>query len=455
MLTRIEIDGFKTFENFTLDLQPFSAIVGPNASGKSNLFDAIKFLSLLSQYDIRTAMQGLRGEPEELFRMTDLEIANQMTFAIEVLLAKSGEDAFGTTYSVKSQRLRYELTLALKLGPRGQPKGIFVTRESCRPIARREERVQILKARRAGYSDRKNPFIGMKEASDGEATAFEIRQDGPAGDAGATKRGRPVTLPAIEASRTALSTITTAEFPHLYALRDVLVSTRFLEINPQAARKPSDRFEGKQLLPDASNLAAVLAHLRDNTSSDSRPEGVISDISSDLASLIPSVTSVDVYSENRDREYAFGISTSDSLQFSSRVISDGTLRLLALLAVLDDPDRRGILCFEEPENGVHEGRIPALISLLRYAATPYDRPDEEYLFQILINTHSPAVMSALADSEVVVADTVGVVNPEAHSSYTKTRMRTGLNSSKLELDPETDLTRREIENLLRRLSHEA
>ena len=40
MLTRIEIDGFKTFEGFRLDLEPLTAVVGPNASGKFNLFDA-------------------------------------------------------------------------------------------------------------------------------------------------------------------------------------------------------------------------------------------------------------------------------------------------------------------------------------------------------------------------------------------------------------------------------
>ncbi len=62
MLTRIEIDGFKTFENFSLDLDPLTAVVGPNASGKSNLFDGLRFLSLLAQFDIRTAMQGLRGQ---------------------------------------------------------------------------------------------------------------------------------------------------------------------------------------------------------------------------------------------------------------------------------------------------------------------------------------------------------------------------------------------------------
>ena len=65
VITRIEIDGFKTFDGFSLDLRPFTAVVGPNASGKSNLFDAIKFVSRLAQTDIREAMLELRGRPEE------------------------------------------------------------------------------------------------------------------------------------------------------------------------------------------------------------------------------------------------------------------------------------------------------------------------------------------------------------------------------------------------------
>ncbi|NJN68174.1 MAG: AAA family ATPase [Chloroflexaceae bacterium] len=40
MITRIEIDGFKTFQNFKLELGPFQVIVGVNGTGKSNLFDA-------------------------------------------------------------------------------------------------------------------------------------------------------------------------------------------------------------------------------------------------------------------------------------------------------------------------------------------------------------------------------------------------------------------------------
>ena len=113
MLTRIEIDGFKTFEGFSLDLGPLTAVVGPNASGKSNLFDALRFLSLLAQYDIRTAMQGLRGDPEELFRQTASGISECMSFSVEVLLGRTGVDAFGTSYEIPARRLRYELRLAL------------------------------------------------------------------------------------------------------------------------------------------------------------------------------------------------------------------------------------------------------------------------------------------------------------------------------------------------------
>lgn len=452
MLTRIEIHGFKTFENFYLDLRPFSAVVGPNASGKSNLFDALKFLSSLAQHDVRTAMQNLRGEPQELFRQTTHRQHNEMNFAVEVLLDSKGVDAFGTQYEIKGQRLRYEVGLAIKYDTSNAPKGIFVSHESCRPLTKGDDSARFLGSSKISYTRRSQPFINMREQQEGDLKAFEIRQDGPAGETGATKRGRPVTLPAAEASRTALSTITTAEFPHLYALRDLFSNIRFLEINPQAARQPSDRFEAKSLKPDASNLAAVLARLKDETKSENRPDGVIADISADLSYLIPSVQSVSVFDSPLAREYSFGVSTAENLNFSSRVISDGTLRLLSLLTLLDDPTRKGILCFEEPENGVHEGRIPLLIELLRDSATVMPIQEVTPLFQILVNTHSPAVMESLLDSEIIAADSVNIINPEDKTKTTKTRMRTGVSGSNIAVNLENELTRIEVERLLRRQS---
>jgi predicted ATPase len=437
MLTRIEIDGFKSFQKFGLDLGPLTAIVGPNASGKSNLFDALRFLSLLAQQDIRTAMLDLRGQPEELFRQTPAGIETSMTFAVEVLLGRGGIDAFGSVYDTPAQRLRYELTLGLSRGPRGVPRGVVVRKEHCRPISRKEDRARYLIGKRINYNARVAPFIQTDDTSE----AILVRQDGR------QKHGRPMRLSLKEASRSALSTITTSEFPHLYALRDHLANVRFLEINPRAARNANDVFEDRILKADASNLAAVLARLKDETTEKERPDGVLSDIASDLSSLIPSVSRLSVSEDKMHRQYSFSLGFTGDLTFSSRVISDGSLRLLALLTVIDDPDRRGTLCFEEPENGVHEGRIPLLVEFLRTSAQVSDDPDFPS-FQVLLNTHSPKVMAVLRDAEIVAADTVVDVNARTRKRATRTRMRTGIDAQSDLFSPETKLTRSEIERLL-------
>lgn len=438
MLTRIEIDGFKTFESFKLDLRPLTAIVGPNASGKSNLFDAMQFLSALTDHDIHSAMQGLRGEPEEFFRQTPHSTSEVMSFAVEMFLDAEGVDDFGRAYKVPSQRLRYELELGIRHGTDGGPRGVFVQNELCVSMKRADDQATFLLPRKPSYGRYTTPFIRRDDTGD----ALLVRQDGP------SKSGSPMRLSLKEASRTALSTITTAEFPHLYAMRKALKSLRFLEINPSAARLANDRFEKTTLTPSASNLAAVLNRLRDQTKSEKRPDGVLSDIANDLSALIPSVCGVKVQSDDQ-RQYSFNVEFVSDMVFSSRVISDGTLRLLALLTVLNDPDRWGTLCFEEPENGVHEGRIPTLISILR-DATQIDVDPEQPTFQVILNTHSPKVMAALQDLEIVAADVVATIDPKTGMRTPRTRMRTGMKPSADLIDPDRYLVRAEVDRLLQR-----
>lgn len=229
-----------------------------------------------------------------------------------------------------------------------------------------------------------------------------------------------------------------------------MANIRFLEINPKAARRASDRFEDRVLRPDASNLAAVLAYLKAKTSDETRPDGVLSDIAADLSSLVPSVRRLRIRDDANEREYAFSLEFANDLVFSSRVISDGTLRLLALLAILDDPDRRGTLCFEEPENGVHEGRVPILVDFLR-DATGVSSDSAVPSFQVLLATHSPKVMSFLRDDEIVAADSVTTIDPGSRQVSTRTRMRTGVVPTGDLLDPERHLTRSELERLLQHL----
>ncbi|WP_210880032.1 AAA family ATPase [Roseovarius autotrophicus] len=440
MITRLEIDGFKTFENFSIDLMPFTAIVGPNASGKSNLFDVIRLLAELVTEDVRSAMTKLRGEPLELFRRTPYRSAKMMTLAVEVLLPISGIDQFGTKFHLKTQRIRYEVSLRAETDAIGNIEKVIVANEKCERIRKKNEQSAFIKREHKiayGGNMRDTPFLDTETNSDGQKS-FLIRQDGP------NKKGRPTRIPAIDASRTGISTVQTAEFPHLYAVKNFLGHPSFLEISPTEARRENDRFVEKELLPSASNLAAVLDRLKSETGTLDQPDGILNDISNQISQLIPAVRKVHSVTSRDQKEYTYEIEMADGLRFSSRVISDGTLRILALVTLLNDPDRKGLLCFEEPENGIHEGRIPALIELIRSSTADVVA---DY-FQVVVNTHSPAVMKALQDTEIVAADIVNVVTQDGVTK--KTRMR----GSPLEMgdliDPEISLTRYEIESLLHR-----
>ncbi|MBG0825375.1 AAA family ATPase [Planomonospora sp. ID91781] len=87
MITRIEIDGFKSFLDFEIDVPPFLALVGPNAGGKSNLFDALGFVA-----DEVGGSGGLlgarRGAPNEQFhRVAQGAPVAAFTVAVEALVS--------------------------------------------------------------------------------------------------------------------------------------------------------------------------------------------------------------------------------------------------------------------------------------------------------------------------------------------------------------------------------
>src|SRR5258708_19725550 len=96
MLTKIEIDGFKTFKDFKVELAPFQVIVGPNGSGKSNLFDALNLLSHLADNDLSAAFQGLRGDIDELFTtLPGGKSVDRIRIRLEMLFYRKMHDSGG------------------------------------------------------------------------------------------------------------------------------------------------------------------------------------------------------------------------------------------------------------------------------------------------------------------------------------------------------------------------
>ena len=94
-------------------------------------------------------------------------------------------------------------------------------------------------------------------------------------------------------------------------------------------------------------------------------------------------------------DYEIVVETVDEHTQPAQVLSDGTLRLLALAAIRNDPQYHGVLCLEEPENGVHPLHLHEMARLLREMATDFQDPHQVYdtLRQVLITTHSPIFIS--------------------------------------------------------------
>lgn len=451
MLTRIEIDGFKSFERFELALPPFAVILGPNASGKSNLFDALRLLSKLAVTDVRSAMRDLRGEPIELFRhLPDGRIVDRMRLAVETLLAPQVRDEFNAERPLFCTRIRYEITIARRiehdierfLVEHESATAIHKSRESWKPGEQKLSQAfakEFLK-----YGRREKPFLATIETAGGPV--FQLGQDG--------NQGRPRSVPATRAERSALSTVTLAgEFPHLYALQRELAGLRYLQLDPAAQRRPSSFDVSTLLEPDGSNLAAVLYRIEQETRSDDSPRGVIPDIVSDLATIIPTVRDLHLVRDLDHREYRVEVLLRHNQRFSARIVSDGTLRVLALLTLLNDPRQPGVVCFEEPENGVNKARLEPLMRLLEAScAQPHATtaaPDDP-LLQIIVNSHSPVVAQAAKDA-VILAEATEIVGPGAASPRPRTTMRPILLAEQAELhlgQPPPRLTVMEIDKLL-------
>ncbi|MHB1468634.1 MAG: AAA family ATPase [Solirubrobacteraceae bacterium] len=434
MLTKIEIDGFKTFREFSLDLQPFNVIAGANASGKSNLFDAVQFLSLLAETDLRSAASGLRGEPHELFhRSSDGDAARRITLAAEVLLDPHVRDPWGDEHTLIQTRLRYELVLERR--PVGGLERLFVIHEATRTIRASEdswarsfkETHDSIVSTRLRHNRRADL---LETSSQDETPVFRIAQDGHQG------RHRP----AAAAETTVLSTMTTAEFPHLFALREEMRSWRFLQIDPISLRRAVDEHAPDRLEPNGSNLAAVLGRIRAETASEQEPHGLLTEISADLASLVPGVLGVEVRKDDVERQWQIMIDTRAAGEASSRVASDGTLRLLALLTALGDPRFGGVICFEEPENGVHPARLGPLIRHLRDLVKGDVEEEIEGtslpLLQLIMTTHSPVVVGALEGEEGIFFDAVTSIAGDDSRMDVVTRARPVRRHYQQTLDPE-------------------
>jgi AAA15 family ATPase/GTPase len=98
MLTRLKVSGFKNLVDVDVRFGPFTCIAGANGVGKSNLFDAIRFLSALADRPLMEAAQLVRDENgrasdiRNLFHRVGDSYTSEMAFEVEMIIPKTGVD---------------------------------------------------------------------------------------------------------------------------------------------------------------------------------------------------------------------------------------------------------------------------------------------------------------------------------------------------------------------------
>ena len=391
MITSIYIDGFKSFSQFYMEFSPLTVIVGTNASGKSNLFDALRLLANLSTMDLRSAFASkqLRGEVSELFtRFSDTVTASQMHFVVEMLVPRSISDNWGGTSEVKTPRLRYELKIAKRVNKMGYDQ-LSVAYEQLSSIASDKDqwakkylnkRTELWKRHSGGGSAK--PYI-YTEQEEGHQT-IKIRQDG-------SSSGRSALANAV--NQTVLGSINSVDFPHIYAAQQEMSQWNFMQLNPELLREPTRydaNYTGDLIGHAGENLAAALFRLH------SHEPYILQKIILRLSSFLPEFTELKVRDDKANKQFVFDLQNNEGKTFSSRVLSEGTLRLLVLCVMLYDDKYQGLLCFEEPENGIHPARMRAMVSLLRMLASDFS-DTEVSLRQVIVNSHSPVLLRCLKE----------------------------------------------------------
>lgn len=408
MITQIEIDGFKTFKDFKLELAPFQVIVGPNGSGKSNLFDALQLLSqfLIPGNDVYKAMQGVRGEAGELFtKYPDGSISNTIHIAVEMLIDRKEHFSDGRELDLKFGRFRYELEIRSEqkdgLYQKYSEKQSFGIIQNIKDIWCEKYNINPNKEIRMGNTSFKNAMgkfptylqkelINVIERARHEEEKFRIVNED------------------LE-----------LRFISLGVVQEELRSLSFYHLNPEALRKRSSTSAPPYLAPDGSNLPATLARIK------AEDPLAFQFISHDITSLVSDVLSVDVERYDAIGEYGIRVTTSDKRTFTAQALSDGTLRLLALATLRNDPQFQGTICIEEPENGVQPLYLKQFARLLHDMATDFADPErvDEPLRQVIVTTHSPTFISQPeVIDHLLLATTPTRVSPETQSLLSVTRM---------------------------------
>ena len=357
MIKSIRLVNFKNFADETLRVGPFTVIVGANASGKSNIRDAFRFLHGIGRgYSLAEIIGGKYGADWKPIRGAANEIVRfgQTAFSIEVCMRLEDTDIcyLIEVSNDKEGPNEFRFTNEGLMGPS------FYVKSNPDP----DDSVQT---QSDAFPLLLNLFLAIKEEDPKIQIKFE---------------------PAIEKMGEFISM--TRPFkkrlePYIQQIIDIFANMRFLELSPDQMREPA--FPGATVLGDSGeNLPVVL----EDICSDPKRKEILADW---LSELTPMDVADFEFPRDPSGRVHLTLCEANGRKVSAYSASDGTLRFLAMLSVLLGENPKGLYFFEEIDTGIHPARQWLLLELIEKQAAKNN-------IQIMTTTHASDLLTFVNDS---------------------------------------------------------
>jgi predicted ATPase len=341
-VTRIRAKNFRSLADVDVHLGPFTVLIGPNGSGKTNLLKVLQFLATMARVDLEEAVRQWGGfdhvqRQSDPLEMVDLEI-----------------DGLVTEYAEPGKFDEYRLGV-----------------EECSGMPSRFEDFNF------------EEVGGRRNVSTNRDLTITVRVDDTevTHDLATKRHTALATLPKLSDEDGGLGIRDFAQM-----LQDIQV----YEFDVQKAREAAPAKQGR-LSSDGSNLADALMSLKD------RDPDAWDSLIFDAKRCLPGLS--DVHLEvigGGGRSIVVQLAeTGVTTLIDLRDASFGTVRLLALLCLLHEPDPPPLIAIEELDHGLHPYALDILVDRLRAASRRT---------QVIVTTHSATFVNRLRPDEIVICD---------------------------------------------------
>lgn len=322
MITELRLRNWKSFSDATLFIDPITVIIGTNASGKSNIFDALKLLSALaSPVDIMDIAKNVRGGAEGIIRRGE-QLCN-LTITMEGDKSK--------------EQLIFDVALALD-----EQRNVYIKDES---LILNTTKKNLVLFERKELDEMNKSLVSVALYTEGKPRYQNF----------SAKTSVLSQIEYVNCVRRIKDSV--------LAVVDNLKKIRMSNPIPERMRDFAPL--SKTIAEDASDLAGYLANL-DEKSQASTYEAILKylkplpdrDIKSIRADKIPMTDKAMLFCTEE-------WTANHTQEQSALGMSDGTLRFAGIIAMLITAEDKALILLEELDKGVHPSRAKDLVKMLK------------------------------------------------------------------------------------------